>query len=288
MRKTRVLVPTLSLLLAACSGAQTVNTASESSSVPTNTTAAPTASTVSTSSSSSVTFRVAELEKSAEIAAAHGMDRKRFDAIDGYTYDQFMELTSQDDRILWATAVIESEADDILSRIRTARVSRGQLPPSTPFVEATLDIPEEELLTRFLTTWGVVTYQIDPTTYMFDTDRAKKVASGWMRDDSGPYRLLGSIPFNRTHEIPMLDSTQTLRSNRYTIIYASGNGPQSDGTTRRQLTLEGDPANVDGAPFLSVTFEYHEVNGKGTWLVIFWNEHEERPDGEPGFWPGDN
>lgn len=284
MRKTRVLVPTLSLLLAACSGAQTANTASESSSVATSTTAAPTTS----ATSSPLTFRVAELEKAGEIAAAHGMDRKRFDEIEGYTYDQFMELTTQDDRILWATAVIESEADDILSRIRTARVLRDQLPPTTPFVEATLDITEEELLTRFLTTWGVVTFQIDQTTYMFNTERAKKVASGWMRDDSEPYSLIGSVPFNRTHEVPMLDSTQTLSSNRYTIIYASGNLQQSDGTTRRQLTLEGDPANVDGAPFMSVGFEYHEVNGKGTWLVIFWNEHEERPDGETGFWPGDD
>lgn len=283
MRKTRVFVPALSLLLASCGSAQSANTASESSSAPTSTTAAP-----ATSSSAPITFRVAELEKAAEIAAAHGMDRERFDAIEGYTYEQFMELASQDDRIIWATAVIESEADDVLSRIRSARAGRGQQTPTTPFVEATLDMQEDELLTRFLTTWGVVTFQIDPTTYTFDTERAKKLASGWMRDDLGPYSLIGSVPFNRTRVIPMLDADQKLVSNRYSIIYASGNGPQPDGTTRRQLTLEGDPANLDGAPFLDITFEYHEINGKGTWLVIFWTEYEERPDGEPGFWPGDS
>lgn len=202
---------------------------------------------------------------------AGSMNPERYAEIDEMTYEQFAEL-DEAERVLWGATTIKNKADDAYSRLNNARITRE----TTPFVEGSLDNTPEEIMTQFYTAQAVITgvNSVDLTTYTYDEDLGMKTANGWLKD--GPLSLIEDPVFNQTKGIPELGPDTVLVSDRYDIDYSTENLTQPDGTVRRQFDLVADPNNRGGAPFLSLTFEFSPETK--SWIVIFWNEFDEKPD----------
>ena len=237
----------------------------ETSSVVITTPEAPASSIAPSTPEAPVTTSVAEVP-----GETSTLSPERFEAITGMTYDAYMESTTVDERLEWATTTLDEQIQDRLSLINNTRSSAG-LAPITDLPETiSADNTAEEIYSLTSARIAVIFNQFDPTTYMFDVEASKKLLSAYADEGVATYDSFanGDVAGNQffEHGVTMSDG---IAYHGMEVVASSTNITDPNlGELGRQIITTNHPNSVEPAPYISTAVTLRGLPGGGyTWLV---------------------